>query len=322
MGTPNDVAKQAIIDKINKAIETEGLSVKHAAQCMGLRPAAISGMRKQKNWKHVGATEWDKARKWTNSGESLIKYAQKYIKDPVDPGLLNKLMTTPPEKAAKEPDQEIPDKVNETGRRATEEEAEKIVEKTKAIAKEFDVPAHEVAEKDRPTQPEKGGKYHAGIVGDLPLVNAPTHSMIDEIEEQVKSANEEGQYKPPDYTAIKEVEKDLIDEVKVKWESSPKEMADKMPDWSQELEKLIEKYRLKWEKYGPPVSMDPLPDVKDRLLIAFGATLRVKPIYKDKQLKYKLQKKIMLVWWNVDVFSTQEEACSIALKLSDLRQTI
>jgi hypothetical protein len=76
----NEIAKQAISEKLKKACEEEGLTRETASELLGLRSKHYGGFIASGNpnqWKNVAKKAWEQVRDWTNSGESIVKYSEK-----------------------------------------------------------------------------------------------------------------------------------------------------------------------------------------------------------------------------------------------------
>jgi hypothetical protein len=73
----NDVAKQAIANKLEKALEAEHLNKSQATRLLGLKSSAyLSMVTNHTQWKRCPASAWEVLRKWGNSGESLVAYGR------------------------------------------------------------------------------------------------------------------------------------------------------------------------------------------------------------------------------------------------------
>ena len=73
----NEVFKNAVKDRITKAIDTEGLSNKAAAARIGIPDNYLSMIKNPDMWPKLPAKAWDAALKWVNSGQSLKSYTIK-----------------------------------------------------------------------------------------------------------------------------------------------------------------------------------------------------------------------------------------------------
>lgn len=83
----NDIAKQAISEKLRKACEHENVSREKASMLLGLKSKHYGGFiasTSKIQWKNVSAKALEQARDWTNSGESLVNYHQKFVKTEID----------------------------------------------------------------------------------------------------------------------------------------------------------------------------------------------------------------------------------------------
>jgi len=76
----NDIAKSQTQNKLNKAIETEGLKINEVAECLGIKATYISMIRNEKHWPNCSIAAWDSVLKWVNSGQSLKEYSEKHGK--------------------------------------------------------------------------------------------------------------------------------------------------------------------------------------------------------------------------------------------------
>jgi hypothetical protein len=76
----NDLTKTNIQTKLNKAVESEGLSLTEAGRCIGIMPNYLSMIRNEGQWEKCGVTAWDTVLKWVNSGQSLREYSEKHGK--------------------------------------------------------------------------------------------------------------------------------------------------------------------------------------------------------------------------------------------------
>ena len=73
----NDIAKQSIKIKLEKAIASEGLSKSEVAEVLGFHPSYISWFGNPKYWDKLGNFFWDKTLPWVNSGQSLKEFQKK-----------------------------------------------------------------------------------------------------------------------------------------------------------------------------------------------------------------------------------------------------
>lgn len=73
----NEIAKRAICDHLVRAISQEDLKIREAAEMLGIPATYISMMRNPKQWQKCPPHAWEKARKWTNSGDTIRMYNKK-----------------------------------------------------------------------------------------------------------------------------------------------------------------------------------------------------------------------------------------------------
>jgi len=76
----NDIAKANTKDRLNKAIESESISVNEAAQSIGIKAQYISMIRNEKMWNKCSIGAWNSVLAWINSGQSLKEYSEKHGK--------------------------------------------------------------------------------------------------------------------------------------------------------------------------------------------------------------------------------------------------
>lgn len=77
----NDIAKQAISERLRKACKDEGLTREKASELLGMNSIHYVGFivsGKPSQWKNVSKAAWECAQAWTNSGETIQKYSQKH----------------------------------------------------------------------------------------------------------------------------------------------------------------------------------------------------------------------------------------------------
>jgi len=76
----NDIAKQAISEKLRKACKEENLTREEASVLLGLKSKYYGGFIASENPKqrdNVSMDAWERVRDWTNSGDPIRKYAEK-----------------------------------------------------------------------------------------------------------------------------------------------------------------------------------------------------------------------------------------------------
>jgi hypothetical protein len=76
----NDIVKQNIKEKLQKAIEAEKLLAQEVADLFGLHPSYISWIKNPKYWERCPVSFWENLLKWVNSGQSLKEYSEKHGK--------------------------------------------------------------------------------------------------------------------------------------------------------------------------------------------------------------------------------------------------
>lgn len=81
----NDIARENIREKLVKAIESEGLTPKQAADILNVRSNYVSMIKNPSHWNKTPASAWEKALTWVNSGQTLREYAVKHGKVRLDP---------------------------------------------------------------------------------------------------------------------------------------------------------------------------------------------------------------------------------------------
>jgi hypothetical protein len=81
----NDIARENIREKLVKAIESEGLTLKQAADILNVLSSYVSMIKNPSHWNKTPASAWEKALAWVNSGQTLREYAVKHGKVRPDP---------------------------------------------------------------------------------------------------------------------------------------------------------------------------------------------------------------------------------------------
>ena len=74
----NDIYKTNIKDRLDKAMESEGLRPSETARIFGFHPNYISMMRNPDTWIKCPKSAWETVSLWINSGQSLKEYSEKH----------------------------------------------------------------------------------------------------------------------------------------------------------------------------------------------------------------------------------------------------
>lgn len=74
----NDIAKTSIKDKLIIALEKENLSKTKAGELLGIKAQYLSMAASPSQWNKFPESVWDTLRKWVNSDQGLVVYAEKH----------------------------------------------------------------------------------------------------------------------------------------------------------------------------------------------------------------------------------------------------
>lgn len=76
----NDIAKQNVQEKLEKALTKEVLTVKRGAELLGITATQVSCIKNPKLWRNVGDIHWGSVLAWVNSGQTLVEWSEKHGK--------------------------------------------------------------------------------------------------------------------------------------------------------------------------------------------------------------------------------------------------
>jgi hypothetical protein len=76
----NEIAKTNVKERLEKAMETEGLKPSETANIIGIHPNYVSMIKNPNTWDKCPGSVWDFVLLWVNSGQSLKEYFEKHGK--------------------------------------------------------------------------------------------------------------------------------------------------------------------------------------------------------------------------------------------------
>jgi hypothetical protein len=76
----NEIAKTNVKDRLEKAMQTEGLKPSEVAKIIGIHPNYVSMIKNPNTWEKCPGSVWDFVLLWVNSGQSLKEYFEKHGK--------------------------------------------------------------------------------------------------------------------------------------------------------------------------------------------------------------------------------------------------